>query len=46
MLIITPFAESVTRVTEATALLRNRLMMELADEVVIAMAHRVANSTS
>jgi len=35
LLIVTPFDEAVTRVTEATALQRNRLMMELADEVVI-----------
>jgi len=38
MLIITPFAESIVRVTEATAHQRNRLMMELADEIVIAHA--------
>ena len=35
LLKITPFAETVTRVTEETAIQRNRLMMEIADEVVI-----------
>lgn len=38
LLVITPFAETVTRVTEETATQRNRLMMELADEIVIAHA--------
>jgi len=38
LLIITPFAETVTRVTEETATQRNRLMMEVADEIVIAHA--------
>jgi hypothetical protein len=38
LLVITPFAETVTRLTEETATKRNRLMMELADEIVIAHA--------
>jgi predicted Rossmann fold nucleotide-binding protein DprA/Smf involved in DNA uptake len=38
LLIITPFAETVTRVTEVTATQRNRLMMDIADEIVIAHA--------
>ncbi|KJU87109.1 hypothetical protein MBAV_000698 [Candidatus Magnetobacterium bavaricum] len=38
MLIITPFEETVKRVTAETAGLRNRLMLELADEIVVAYA--------
>ncbi|WP_345268501.1 hypothetical protein [Nibrella viscosa] len=38
LLIISPFKETVTRVTEQTALIRNQLMIELADEVLIAHA--------
>lgn len=34
-LIITPFDNSVTRVTEETSKVRNKLMVRLADEVVI-----------
>jgi len=38
LLIISPFDESVKRASLETALLRNRLMMELADEIIIAYA--------
>ena len=38
LLIVTPFANSVKRVTAATAEKRNRFMIELADEVVIGYA--------
>ena len=34
-LIITPFDNSVTRITEETSKVRNELMVELADEIVI-----------
>ncbi|WP_198597304.1 hypothetical protein [Gracilimonas amylolytica] len=34
-LIITPFDNSVTRITEETSKVRNELMIELADEVVV-----------
>jgi predicted Rossmann fold nucleotide-binding protein DprA/Smf involved in DNA uptake len=36
ILIITPFAETVKRITKETATQRNRLMLDIADEVVIA----------
>lgn len=35
LLIITPFPESVVRVTEKTAAQRNALMIELADSIVV-----------
>lgn len=35
LLIITPFDKSVKRVTEQTAQTRNRLMIELADEITV-----------
>jgi hypothetical protein len=38
LLIVTPFASSVKRVTAETAEERNRFMLELADEVVIGYA--------
>jgi hypothetical protein len=38
MLLVTPFAEDVKQVTAATAEIRNRFMIELADEVVIGFA--------
>ncbi len=38
LLIITPFAENVTWVTRETACKRNRLMVQLADEIFIAHA--------
>ncbi len=38
LLIISPFDESVKRASVETALIRNRLMMDLADEIVIAYA--------
>ncbi|MBF0317495.1 MAG: DNA-processing protein DprA [Nitrospirae bacterium] len=40
LLIITPFEETVKRVTAETAGLRNRLMLELADEIVVAYARK------
>lgn len=43
LLIITPFDETITRVTEETAIQRNRLMMDVADEVVIAHASKGGN---
>ena len=38
LLIVTPFDESVKRVTAETAWQRNRLMLEMADEVFVARA--------
>lgn len=38
LLIISPFEESITRVTEETAMKRNQYMLELADEVVVGFA--------
>lgn len=38
LLIITPFEESVTRPSANTAITRNRMMLELADEIVIGYA--------
>ncbi|MEK0338165.1 MAG: hypothetical protein QQN41_12095, partial [Nitrosopumilus sp.] len=35
LLTITPFDKSVKRVTEQTAQTRNRLMIELADEITV-----------
>lgn len=35
MLIITPFDKQVKRVTEQTATVRNKLMIDLADEIVV-----------
>jgi len=35
LLIVTPFKDSVKRVTEETAEKRNRFMLELADEIVV-----------
>ena len=35
LLIITPFENTVTRVSKQTALLRNQFMLELADKVVV-----------
>ncbi|KJU84073.1 hypothetical protein MBAV_003749 [Candidatus Magnetobacterium bavaricum] len=43
LLIITPFEETVKRVTGETAGLRNRLMLELADEIVVAYAGKGGN---
>lgn len=40
LLIVTPFAENVKRVSAETAEKRNRFMIELADEVVIGFASR------
>jgi uncharacterized phage-like protein YoqJ len=38
LLIITPFEEKVKRVTEESSTVRNRLMIEIADEVVVGFA--------
>ena len=38
LLLVTPFAEDVKQITTATAEIRNRFMIELADEVVIGYA--------
>ncbi|MGI6468357.1 MAG: DNA-binding protein [Syntrophomonadaceae bacterium] len=38
LLIITPFEASVKRVTTATAAIRNRMMIEIADKVVVGYA--------
>ena len=38
LLIITPFEDSVKRVTIATAAIRNRMMIEIADKVVVGYA--------
>jgi len=35
ILIISPFARDVTNVTNETAIIRNRMMIEIADEVII-----------
>jgi predicted Rossmann fold nucleotide-binding protein DprA/Smf involved in DNA uptake len=43
LLIITPFKEEVKRVTEETAQIRNRMMIELADEVVVGYASEGGN---
>lgn len=40
LLLVTPFAEDVKRVTASTAEIRNRFMIELADEVVIGFASK------
>lgn len=38
LLIITPFDETIKRVTEQTAEVRNRMMIEMADKVVVGFA--------
>ncbi|MFQ5630261.1 MAG: DNA-processing protein DprA [bacterium] len=43
LLIVTPFAESVKRITAETARKRNKLMVELADEIIIAYAAKGGN---
>lgn len=43
LLIVTPFEDSIKRVTSETAQVRNRLMIDLADEVVIAFASENGN---
>lgn len=43
LLIISPFDESVKRVTEETAMKRNEMMIELADEVVVGYLSQVGN---
>ncbi|MBF0343817.1 MAG: DNA-processing protein DprA [Nitrospirae bacterium] len=43
LLIITPFEEDIKKVTVDTANLRNRLMLELADEIVVAYAKKDGN---
>lgn len=43
LLLITPFDETVKRVTEKTAAVRNQMMIELADEVVVGFASEGGN---
>lgn len=43
LLIISPFDESVKRVTKKTAVIRNQMMIELADEVVVGFASEGGN---
>lgn len=43
LLVITPFDETVKRVTEKTATVRNRMMIELTDEVVVGFASEGGN---
>ena len=43
LLIVTPFAESVKRITAETAQKRNRLMFEVADEIFVAHASAGGN---
>lgn len=43
LLIVTPFEDAIKRVTSETAHVRNRLMIDLADEVVIAYASENGN---
>ncbi|MBF0537232.1 MAG: DNA-processing protein DprA [Nitrospirae bacterium] len=43
LLIITPFEDTVTRVTAETANIRNRLTLELADEIVVAYASKAGS---
>lgn len=43
LLIISPFDETVKRVTEKTAAIRNQMMVELADEVVVGFASEGGN---
>jgi len=43
LLILTPFDESITRITTETAARRNELMLELADEIFIAYASKDGN---
>lgn len=43
LLIITPFEKHVKRVTEETAAIRNKMMIELADEVVMGYASKDGN---
>jgi len=43
LLMVTPFAENVKRVSVATAKKRNRFMIELADNVVIGFASKSGN---
>ncbi len=38
LLIVTPFSKEINRVTAATAEMRNRFMIEMADEVVVGYA--------
>lgn len=38
LLIITPFEEQITRITKEMAMLRNKLMIEMADEIITGYA--------
>lgn len=43
LLIVSPFNETVNRVTEKTAAIRNQMMIELADEVVVGFSREGGN---
>jgi len=43
LLVITPFDNSIKRVTEQTAQLRNKLMVEIADQITIGYARKGGN---
>lgn len=43
LLIITPFPETTTRVTEQTAVIRNQLMIQLADNITVGFASKGGN---
>jgi predicted Rossmann fold nucleotide-binding protein DprA/Smf involved in DNA uptake len=43
LLIITPFEKTIKRVSEKTAAIRNKLMMELADRIVLGYASHEGN---
>jgi hypothetical protein len=43
LLIVTPFDESVTRISIETAIIRNKLMTEIADEIFVAYATKRGN---
>lgn len=46
LLIITPFDKKIVRVTEATAIERNEMMIEMADEVVVGFVSEEGNLKS
>lgn len=43
LLILSPFDESVTRITQKTANKRNQIMADIADDVFLAYAHKNGN---
>ncbi len=46
ILIITPYEKNVTRVTEQTALIRNKMMLDVADQIVIGFASKEGQLTT